>query len=64
MKHEMKTNRPKFWDRLERTYQITHSDGTTELWKKITISECLTKYNNLSPYENNLQIVEVIEEDV
>ena len=27
------------------------------------VSQCLTKYNNLSPYDNGLQLLEVLEDE-
>ena len=64
MKTEMPTDvRPRFWDRSKRKYQITYPDGTTDIWENITISQCLTKYNNLSPYDNGLQLLEILEDE-
>ena len=56
----MKTNRPKFWDRSERTYEIKWPDGKKELWKDITITDCLTKYNNMGAFELGLEIREIV----
>jgi hypothetical protein len=63
MKTEMKQNQPKFWDRLERNYEVTYPSGQTVQWKNYTISECLTKYNGHNAmYDHKLQIREIVEE--
>jgi hypothetical protein len=63
MKTEMKQNQPKFWDRLERNYEVTYPSGQTVRWEKYTISECLTKYNGHNAmYDHKLQIREIVEE--
>ena len=64
MKTEMKLEiRPKFWDTVERNYEVTYPSGQTVQWKNYTISEVLTKYNgHNSMYDDKLQIREIIEE--
>jgi|TARA_B100001094_G_C17523745_1_gene481350 hypothetical protein len=63
MKTEMKSSKPKFWDRIERTYEVTYPSGQTVRWEKYTISECLTKYNGHNAmYDHKLQIREIVEE--
>jgi hypothetical protein len=54
MKTAMNTGKPKVWDKQKRTYE------KRELWKKITIRECLTKYYNMGAQELGLEIREVV----
>ena len=60
MKTAMRTGKPKVWDKQKRTYEIKWPDGKRELWKKITIRECLTKYYNMGAQGLGLEIREVV----
>ena len=60
MEHEMKEGRPKTWDKTKRFYEISFANGKKEIWKEITARECLTKYENMDPYGNELQLREII----
>ena len=51
---------PKSWDKTPRTYEIKWPDGKKELWKNVTARDCLTKYENMDPYGNRLELREVV----
>ena len=55
----MKEGSPKSWDKSLRRYEITWPDGKKEIWKDITARACLTKYENMDPMGNRLQIREI-----
>ena len=59
MKHEMKESLPKSWDKTKRVYEISYPSGKKEIWKNITARECLTKYENMDPFGNGLQLREI-----
>ena len=60
MKTEMKSSKPKFWDRIERTYEVTYPSGQTVRWKNYTITDCLIKFNgHNSMYDYKLKIREI-----
>ena len=65
MKTEMNEGKPKFWDRKRREYQVTfppENNPRVKIWKKITITECLRKYNKLQElYDGKLTIIEIKE---
>ena len=50
---------PKSWDKTPRTYEIKWPDGKKELWKNVTARDCLTKYENMDPGENGLELREI-----
>ena len=56
MEHEMNEGRPKSWDKTKRVYEISYPNGKKEIWKDITARECLTKYENMNPYDNRLKL--------
>ena len=60
MEHEMKEGRPITWDKAKRVYEISYSNGKKEVWKDITARECLTKYENMDPHGNRLQLREIV----
>jgi len=60
MQYEMNEGRPKTWDKTKRVYEISYSNGKKEIWKDITARECLTKYENMNPYDNGLKLREII----
>ena len=60
MEHEMKESRPITWDKTKRVYEISYPNGKKEVWKDITARECLTKYENLDPHGNGLQLREIV----
>ena len=50
---------PKSWDKTKRSYEIKWPDGKKEIWKDITVRNCLTKYENMDPYRNGLMLREI-----
>lgn len=59
----MKDGSSKAWDKTLRTYEIKWPSGKKELWKNITARNCLTKYENMDPYGNGLELREIVQED-
>ena len=59
MEHEMKESLPKSWDKTKRVYEISYPNGKKEIWKNMTARECLTKYENMGPFENGLKLREI-----
>ena len=59
----MKDGSSKAWDKTLRTYEIKWPSGKKELWKDITARKCLTKYENMDPYGNRLELKEIVQED-
>jgi hypothetical protein len=59
----MKDGSSKAWDKTLRTYEIKWPSGKKELWKDITARNCLTKYENMDPYGNRLELKEIVQED-
>ena len=55
----MKEGSPKSWDKSLRRYEITWPDGRKEIWKDITARDCLTRYENMDPQGNGLQLREI-----
>ena len=60
MEHEMKDSLPKTWDKTKRVYEISYPNSKKEIWKDITARECLTKYENMNPYNNGLKLREIV----
>lgn len=56
----MKDGSPKSWDKSLRVYEIAWPDGKKEIWKDITARDCLTRYENMDPYGNGLQLREIV----
>ena len=56
----MKDGSSKAWDKTPRTYEIKWPDGKKELWKNVTARDCLTKYENMDPYGNGLELREIV----
>ena len=55
----MKESLPKSWDKTKRVYEISFPSGKKEIWKDITARECLTKYENMDPFGNELKLREI-----
>ena len=55
----MKESLPKSWDKTKRVYEVSYNNGKKEIWKNITARECLTRYENMDPFGNGLQIREI-----
>jgi len=56
----MKDGSSKAWDKSLRTYEIKWPDGKKEIWKDINARDCLTKYENMDPNGNGLQLREIL----
>ena len=56
----MKDGSSKAWDKTSRTYEIKWPDGKKVVWKDITARNCLTKYENMDPYGNGLELREIV----
>jgi len=56
----MKDGRSKVWDKTPRYYEIKWPDGKKEIWKDITVRDCLTKYENMNPHGNGLELREIV----
>ena len=56
----MKEGAPKSWDKILRVYEIAWPDGKKEIWKDITARDCLTRYENMDPMGNGLQLREIV----
>ena len=56
----MKDGSPKSWDKSLRRYEISWPDGRKEIWKDITARDCLTRYENMDPMGNGLQLREIV----
>jgi len=52
----MKESRPTTWDKIKSIYEIFYPIGKKEVWKDITARECLTKYENIDLYGNELRL--------
>ena len=56
----MKDGSSKAWDKTPRTYEIKWPDGKKQVWKNVTARDCLTKYENMDPYGNGLELREIV----
>jgi len=56
----MKEGAPKSWDKSLRVYEIAWPDDKKEIWKDITARDCLTRYENMDPMGNGLQLREIV----
>ena len=56
----MKGGSSKAWDKTPRSYEIKWPDGKKEIWKDINARDCLTKYENMNPYGNGLELREIV----
>ena len=56
----MKDVSSKAWDKTPRSYEIKWPDGKKEIWKNVTARDCLTKYENMDPYGNGLELREIV----
>ena len=56
----MKDGSSKAWDKTPRSYEIKWPDGKKEIWKDINARDCLTKYENMNPYGNGLELREIV----
>lgn len=56
----MKEGSPKSWDKSLRVYEVSWPSGKKEIWKDINARDCLTRYENMDPYGNGLQLREIV----